>query len=184
MLPYYRAPEKSGNAFIWLALFTLASVLFTLVFACSTPFSAFAAAAVLMLTRRHAIALMLFVWIANQAIGYGMLHYPETGDSFLWGGIIGIAAVGSAYVASAVHQRHFFRSNLAHAAVVFLVAVCFYQAIMILSSFLLEGASIEHIRIAWRVTMVDVLAFAGMMIIVAICRRVALLSGAQSRDRR
>jgi hypothetical protein len=36
---------------------------------------------------------VLFVWLANQAIGFGLLHYPWTASSFGWGVTIGVAAL-------------------------------------------------------------------------------------------
>jgi hypothetical protein len=73
----------------WIALLTIAAVAGSFIFACATPFPALATLAALHLHRRDAFILAGFVWIANQTIGCGFLHYPHTRDSFAWGIAIG-----------------------------------------------------------------------------------------------
>jgi hypothetical protein len=79
----------------WGAVLTTVSVLATLALACATPFAALAVIAVIFLPRREAFVLIGVNWLANQAIGYGLLHYPLTWSSFEGGINIGIAAMAS-----------------------------------------------------------------------------------------
>ena len=53
---------------IWIALLVIASIAFSLGFACATPFAAFAAAAALTMNRRDAMLLVGLVWLANQGV--------------------------------------------------------------------------------------------------------------------
>jgi len=76
-----------------LPLLIAASAVLTAWFACITPFVAFAVLAATALSRRGALGLIVAVWIANQAVGFGVLHYPWTGNSVAWGVAIGSAAV-------------------------------------------------------------------------------------------
>jgi hypothetical protein len=77
----------------WIALLTAATIAGSFVFACATPFPALAALAALYLGRRDAFALTAVIWATNQIIGYGLLHYPQTWDSFAWGIAIGAGAM-------------------------------------------------------------------------------------------
>ena len=79
----------------WGAVLTTVSVLATLALACATPFAALAVMAVIFLPRREAFVLIGLNWLANQAIGYGLLHYPLSWRSFEGGLDIGIAAMAS-----------------------------------------------------------------------------------------
>lgn len=74
----------------------------SLFFACVTPFAALAAVAALKLGRRDALSIVGVVWLANQAIGYGVLGYPWTWDSAAWGGAIGLSACLATLVAIAL----------------------------------------------------------------------------------
>jgi len=69
----------------WITLLTIASVLFSFALTCATPFPALASLAALHMNRRDAFALIGVSWLANQIVGYGFLHYPQTWDSFAWG---------------------------------------------------------------------------------------------------
>jgi hypothetical protein len=77
----------------WLGLLIAASAALTMVFTCITPFAAFAVIGAASLSRWNAVCLVVVLWLANQAVGYGVLHYPWTAGSFAWGVAIGAAAV-------------------------------------------------------------------------------------------
>ena len=70
---------------LWIALLVVASVVFSLGFACAVPLAAFAAIAALTLSRRDAFALVGAVWLANQIAGFTLLHYPMDPSTFAWG---------------------------------------------------------------------------------------------------
>jgi hypothetical protein len=78
---------------LWIALLAAASVAFTLGFACAAPLAAFAAIAALSMPRKDALLLIGLVWLANQAVGFSVLHYPWTADCFAWGIGLGIVAL-------------------------------------------------------------------------------------------
>jgi hypothetical protein len=71
-------------------------------FACITPFVAFAVAAGYALSARAAVLTVMAIWLVNQAIGFGVLGYPWTVDTILWGFAIGAAALLAAALASAM----------------------------------------------------------------------------------
>lgn len=84
---------------LWIALIVSTGICLSTVFACVTPFAALATLAALKLGRRDAIGIMALIWMANQAIGYGLLGYPWTWNSAAWGVAIGISA-GLAFAAA------------------------------------------------------------------------------------
>lgn len=88
-------PAAPGFAAAWVAVIAGASVALSLVFACVTPFVALAAVSAVVLPRRMALMAVLLAWLANQTVGYLVLGYPETFDSFAWGLAIGVAAFAS-----------------------------------------------------------------------------------------
>lgn len=89
---------------VWPRLAVLAgvSVVSSLTLACAMPFVALAALAGLTGTRREAVTITAAAWIANQLVGYGLLDYPRTWDSFGWGAALGIAAVAATLTARTV----------------------------------------------------------------------------------
>ncbi len=63
------------------------------VFACATPFAAFAVVASSLLPFTPALLVMAGAWIVNQAIGFGVLGYPLDLNTVFWGCAIGVAAL-------------------------------------------------------------------------------------------
>jgi hypothetical protein len=77
---------------VWGGVLTVLTVASTLGLACGTPFAALATLAALFLPRRDAFVLITINWLANQAIGFGLLHYPLNWDCCRGGINLGIAA--------------------------------------------------------------------------------------------
>lgn len=77
---------------IWIAVIVVSGIGLSTVFACATPFAAFATLAALKLDRGQAAVAVGAAWLANQAIGYAVLGYPWTWDSLAWGLAIGVSA--------------------------------------------------------------------------------------------
>ncbi|MDC9833767.1 hypothetical protein [Rhizobium binxianense] len=85
-------PVVPGFAVAWVVVISGASVALSLLFACVTPFVALAAVSAVILPRRMAVTAVLLAWLANQMVGYLVLGYPQTWDSYAWGLAIGVAA--------------------------------------------------------------------------------------------
>jgi hypothetical protein len=81
-------PNQAGRA-VWIALIVVSGPCLSPIFACATPFAALAALAALKLGWRDRIVVLGLVWLANQAIGFGLLGYPRRWDSAAWGLAIG-----------------------------------------------------------------------------------------------
>ena len=95
-----------GQLLLWFGLLVGAGVGTSYTFGCTTPFAAVATLAALTLPCRHGLAVVAVVWLANQAIGYGLLGYPGTLDSVLWGAAIGVSSILAFVAASAFATRH------------------------------------------------------------------------------
>lgn len=85
--------NNTPAAALWIGLVTIGSVLGSLAFACAAPLAAMAAVAGLKMRTGEGLALVVAAWLANQLVGYLVLDYPQTWDSFAWGAAIGIASV-------------------------------------------------------------------------------------------
>src|SRR5580704_1050942 len=88
-----RPDTQLAKRFAWGGILTVLTVVSTLAVACGTPFAALAALAALFLPRRDAFALIAVNWLANQAIGFGLLHYPLNWDCYRGGINLGVAAL-------------------------------------------------------------------------------------------
>jgi hypothetical protein len=131
-------------------------------FACITPFVAFAVAAPYALATRTALLTVAAVWLVNQAIGFGVLGYPWTADTILWGIAIGAAALAAAGFAVIV-LRLGIRNKVAATGAAFVPAFAVYQGGLYLASFALGGsgdftpAIVGHVAVlnlGWTVALV------------------------------
>ena len=107
-------------------------------FACITPFVAFAVAAGYALSTRSAVLTVAAVWLVNQAIGFGVLGYPWTVGTILWGFAIGAAALLAAVFACAALGSGL-RNNIAAIGAAFVVAFAAYEGGLFLVTFALGG---------------------------------------------
>lgn len=83
------------------ALLTASSVALTLGFACALPLAAFATIAALLFRPSAAIGAVVAIWLANQIVGFGWLHYPTDASTIAWGfalGAIGLLSLGAAFI--------------------------------------------------------------------------------------
>jgi hypothetical protein len=87
------AAELSRAPVFCLALLAASCTFTSFALACATPFAAFAVVAAAMLPLRPALLVVTGTWLANQAIGFGALHYPVDENTMLWGLAIGAAAL-------------------------------------------------------------------------------------------
>src|SRR5438046_2750315 len=138
-----RPPYKETRAMrhhLWLAILVVATIGFTLVFACAAPFAAFGAAAALTLSRREALLATVALWLVNQITGYLVVGYPWTFNSVAWGPAIGFAAVLGTLFAQWVVRRVPEAGNVVRALTALILAFAVYEvAIFLVSAALLGG---------------------------------------------
>lgn len=154
-VPAWRAP-------LWIALLVLASVVFSLGFACAVPLAAFAALAALTLSRRDALLLVGAVWLTNQIAGFTVLHYPLDPSTFAWGAVLGAIALASTLAAQWVKGQ----VPLAGGAFVFLAAFAVYEGSLVAIS-LAFGSGLSNFTpsIVRRILAINFAAFAALYLI-------------------
>lgn len=119
-----RTPEATGTS-LWIALIAGLTVIGSYALACVAPLAAVAALAALTLRRTEGLLLVLVAWIVNQAVGFALLSYPHTPDTYAWGAAIGVAAILGYFAAAAIVPAN--KSGLVAALVAFAAAFVVYQ---------------------------------------------------------
>lgn len=159
---------------LWLATLVAASVAFSLGFACAVPLAAFGALGALTLDRRSALLLIAGVVLANQIVGFTVLHYPRDAATFAWGPaflLIGMTATLAALWVkgrcAGLHPAAVFLST-------FIAAFACYEGGFFLIS-LLTGSGLYAYApsIVLRIFELNAVAFGGLLVI----RRIAVAIG-------
>jgi hypothetical protein len=156
---------SAGRRPLWIALLVVASVVFSLGFACAVPLAAFAAIAALTLSRRDAFALVGAVWLANQIAGFAVHHYPVTPTTLAWGAGLGAVALLSTLAAQRV-KDHLAPSHMVAAIAAFLAACAVYEvSLFAISLALASGVSDYGPAIVWRIFAINTAAFAALFLV-------------------
>src|SRR5215468_5357532 len=149
---------------LWLGLLVGTSMIFSLGLACAVPLAAFAAAAALSLSRRDALLLILLVWAANQLVGFTLLAYPWTANTFAWGAALGIVAVLATFAGQWTGSHFANGSHMVRFAATFLIAFAVYEvALFAVSATLLGGTEIYTLAIQGRIFGINTAAFVGLL---------------------
>jgi len=151
---------------LWLALLVAASVVFSLGLARAVPLAAFAAAAALSLSRRDALLLVIFVWLANQLVGFTLLGYPWDASTFAWGAVLGVVAILATLAGQWTAGRLANTRRAFTATATLLVAFTVYEAALFTASAtLLGGTEIYTAAIQGRIFAINAAAFGGLLVL-------------------
>ena len=118
------------NNALWLGLLISVSGALTAAYSCITPFAAFGVIAAATLSRRGGVIVILALWLVNQAVGFGVLHYPWTGSTVAWGIAIGGAAVIGTVAAQSTIRRLSSRGMAVAVLIAFVFAFTLYELIL------------------------------------------------------
>ena len=155
-----------ARRWLWILLLTAASVFVTLGMACATPFAALATLAALHMNRRDGLALIGIAWLADQAVGYGLLGYPRTANSVAWGVILGVSAFVALLAAQALTDRLRDRGAIVTGAAALAGAFLAYEAVLVAATAVLaSGSEAFSLPIVGWVLRVNVLSLAGLLIL-------------------
>jgi hypothetical protein len=169
------APTDVARRWAWIGLLGSASIGFSLVFACATPFVALVTLAALTMSRRDAFIVTGAVWLANQAVGYGILDYPRTFDSYAWGVAIGLAVLLALVVARAVGERFEQSSPFVSTGLAFLSALAVYELALYAASFWLSsGDTAFSWPIVGYILQVNALGLGGLILLKLVAASVGL----------
>lgn len=157
---------KSATPMLWVALIAALSVGGSYVYACAAPFAAIGALAARKMDLATGLTLVVLTWIANQIVGYGLLGYPLTANSFAWGGAIGLGAVAALFAARMIGNLDW--GTVAATIASFAVAFIAYEGTLYLASFGLGGSDAFSFDIVVRILGINAVAFAGILALYAI----------------
>jgi hypothetical protein len=153
------------------ALLTISCALASLLFACATPFAAFAVVATAMLTLRSALLVVTGAWLVNQGIGFGLLHYPVDTNTILWGLVIGLAVL-VATLLSTIVLRVLRRGGTPVAlAAALLGAYGAYEVVLFAATPFLGGAGNFTAAIVVRLGLLSALWLIGLVAVCELVRR-------------
>lgn len=165
---------------IWTGLVTVASVLFSWGLACAVPFAAIAATAALTLSRANAFLLVGVAFIVNQAVGFLLLGYPTTYESFGWGAAIGLAAFAAALAATEAMRK---TDDLRLAgAMGFLGGFVAYELVLIAATAFLPADGGFTLAVIGQIFWINALAFAGLLAFRWLGRTIGLLASADGPE--
>lgn len=164
---------------LWIGLVAGSSILFTLALACAAPLAALGAIAGSRMSRRDALLLVTFAWLANQAVGFFLLDFPATRDSFAWGAAIGIAALAATFAAA--HVTHNQMTRLAGLVSAFLVAFASFEAVLFASTAVLpSGPETFSLPIVAEILAINTVAFVGLLVLHRVATAIGLLAPASA----
>jgi hypothetical protein len=166
---------NAATRWAWIALLGGASIGFSLLFACATPFVALVTLAALNMDRRDAFIVTGAVWLANQAAGYGILGYPHTLDSYAWGIAIGIAVLLALAMARAVGAQVARRGAIVATGAAFASAFVVYELALYVAGFWLSSSSTAFSwPIIGYILQVNALGLAGLLIVRWVAANIGL----------
>ena len=156
--------QAGWQAPLWLTFMIAVSLTFSVGFACATPLAALGAAAALTLDRKTAVLFTGVVWLANQACGYALLHYPVTANSLEWGAALGLAAIAATLGARFAAERLAGHSRLLAIGAAFLAAFVTYEALQYLAALLALGGTEDYtLAIVAREVELNAIAMAALL---------------------
>ncbi len=171
------ASETSG-ANLWIAFIAGLTVIGSYGFACVAPLAAVAALAALTLRRTEGLLLVLTAWIANQIVGFTLLSYPHTLDTYAWGAAIGVATVLGYFAAVAVTP--IVTSRLAAGLVAFAAAFGVYQLALYVYGVAVGYAGDSFsLSVVGDILVINAVAYAGFLLLHRAAVALSLVKPAQ-----
>ena len=151
---------------LWIGSLVFLSVVFSFGFSCAVPLAAFAAIGALTLPRGDALVVIGALWLANQIIGFAVLHYPLDRGAFAWGGVLGAAALvatlAAQWVSGGLSQRNRFLGSTA----AFLAAFAVYEGVLCtISAMSAAGISNFAPAIVLRIFLINAAAFTVLLLL-------------------
>ena len=169
-------PDRQlAKRFAWGGILTFLTVASTLAVACGTPFAALATLAALFLPRRDAFVLITVNWLANQAIGFGLLHYPLNWDCYRGGIDLGIAALQSTTAAMLAQRALRNTAATVRAIGSFAIAFAAYEGSLFLMSPAGSGADFSAPEVLY-IFYVNAVALVGLLLLQTAAAALGLIS--------
>lgn len=163
---------------LWVTLIATLCVGGSFAYACAAPLAAISALAAIKMGRADGLALVMISWLANQAVGYVLLDYPQTTNSFAWGGAIGLAAIAGFVSARAVSRIGL--PLLLSLGAAFLAAFAAYETTLYMAGIVL-GSSDEafSLPVVGRILVINAVSFAALIALHKAAVAMSLLKPAE-----
>jgi hypothetical protein len=161
------------NRPVWLcaAILLAACASASLVFACATPFAAFAVLAAAVLPLRSALVTIGLVWVLNQAIGFCILDYPRDPNAVAWGlGMLAAALITTA-AAAGMFRRFAGMSVYAIYPIALMAAYAVYEIALLAMVPVLGGGDAFTVEIVGRLAFVNAIWLVGVIMAYEALRR-------------
>jgi hypothetical protein len=155
-----------------LVLLAAAGASTSLIFACATPFAAFAVLAAAIQPLRPALFTIAAVWVVNQAIGFGVLHYPRTLDAAAWGLMIALAAGAATVAAAQAFRRLESLGRFAVYPIALLVSYATYELCLLAVTPVLGGEGAFTLEIIGRLGFLNAIWLASLAALYEVGRAV------------
>src|SRR5262245_37382749 len=157
------AGVESRRHWLWIGLIAAVTIASSLVFACATPLAALATVPAVT-DRRGALRLVAVAWLANQVVGYAVLGYPRTFESYAWGVALGAGALvalgGARLIAGALSAS----AGLVRVAIAFAGAFIVYESALFATALVLgTGTAAFSSPIVFRIFEINVVALVALL---------------------
>jgi hypothetical protein len=168
-----RADRKNSHSSLLLCVGILlaACASASLVFACATPFAAFAVLAASVLPLPFALIAIALTWVVNQAIGFCVLDYPQTLNSVLWGLGIGVSALVTTAAATVLFRRLASRGRFALYPIALVGCFAVYELVLLAMTPALGGIESFSLEIVGRLAFLNAIWLAGLIVAYELLHR-------------
>jgi hypothetical protein len=153
---------------LWPAILAVTAVGGSLALTCVAPFVAFAVVTAGTLRLRSALGTMAVIWLANQALGFGVLGYPWTLNTMLWGLAIGGAAMLATVAASGALGRFRASAGWLRLPLAFGAAFVVYETAIMAASFSLGNGDVFAPALLGRLALIDAAWLGGLVLVHAV----------------
>lgn len=164
------APRRT--ALFCLVLLIAGCALASFALACATPFAAYAVVAAAMLPLSSALLVVGAAWIVNQAIGFGVLHYPHDLKTIAGGLAIGVGALAATAAATLALRALSRTSQLSSLCATLVAAYGGYELVLFAVTPALGGSGAFTFAIIARLGLLNVAWLAGLL---AFCQAALIL---------
>jgi len=149
----------------WTAILTLAVVGTSLGLSCVVPFAALAVALAGTIGLRQSLRAVAIVWLANQFVGFVFFHFPLTANTFLWGIVIGIAALLTAIAAAIVTKYASSSTTVVRLSVALLASFAVYEMGLLMAAVFLGGFETFRPAIVAELAWINAVSLLGMVVL-------------------
>jgi hypothetical protein len=158
--------ETTSRArFTWATILTIAAVSASFALSCVTPFAALSVALAGTVGLRQSLRAVAVVWLANQFVGFAFFHFPLTANTFLWGGVIGIAALLTTIVAAIVMKYVSSSTVILRLAVPLLASFAFYELVLFIAAIFLGSLGTFRPSIVAQLAWINAASLLGMIVL-------------------